>query len=128
MQQLVRNGTDVFSKKDPHLNAAEDASVCNNKQRCNDDKCRWGYKESVDKGNRDKGFILNPTNCEYECEKLCDIGQYLGYESFKCRRELVDKLVEECTENIDEAKLAKITLAQYKNMCKQPCTLYFVLQ
>ena len=65
---------DVFSKKDPHLNAVEDASVCNNKQRCNDDKCRWGYKESVDKGNREKEFIWNPTNCEYECEKLCDIG------------------------------------------------------
>ena len=53
---------------------SEDASVCNNKQRCNDDKCRWGYKESVDKGNCDKGFIWNPSNCEYECEKLCDIG------------------------------------------------------
>ena len=34
-----------------------DASVCNNKQRWNEDKCRWECKELVDKGVCDKGFI-----------------------------------------------------------------------
>ena len=34
-----------------------DASVCNNKQRWNDDKCSWECKELIDKGVCDKGFI-----------------------------------------------------------------------
>ena len=46
-----------------------DASVCNNKQRWNEDKCRCEYKELIDKGICDKGFIWNPSDCEYECDK-----------------------------------------------------------
>ena len=34
-----------------------DASVCNNKQRWNDDKCRRECKELIDKGVCDKGFF-----------------------------------------------------------------------
>ena len=34
-----------------------DASVCNNKQRWSEDKCRCECKESIDKGMCDKGFI-----------------------------------------------------------------------
>ena len=41
-----------------------DASVCNNKERWNNDKCRCEYKELIDKGICDKGFIWNPSNCE----------------------------------------------------------------
>ena len=37
-----------------------DASVCNNKQRWNNDKCRSECKESMDRGISDKGFISNP--------------------------------------------------------------------
>ena len=44
----------------------------------------------------DKGFIWNPSNCERD--KLCDVGEYLEY---KCRKRLIDRLVEECSENID---------------------------
>ena len=43
-------------------------------------------------------FIWNPSNCECECDKLCDLGEYLDYENCKCRKKLNDKLVEECTE------------------------------
>ena len=40
------------------------ASVCNNKQRWNEDKCRCACKEElIDKGRCDKGFIWNPSNC-----------------------------------------------------------------
>ena len=81
------------------------ARVCNNKQRWNDDKCRCEYKELIDKGVCDKGFIWNPSNCECECDKSCDIGEYLDYKNFKCRKKLIDKLVTECTENIDEVKI-----------------------
>ena len=33
-----------------------DASVCNNKQRWNEDKCRCECKELIDKGICNKGF------------------------------------------------------------------------
>ena len=39
-----------------------DASVCNNKQRWNDDKCRCECKELIDKGVCDKGCAWNPSN------------------------------------------------------------------
>ena len=43
-------------------------------------------------------------------------------------RSLVDKLVEECTENVEEVKLAKITLTENEDKHKcSSCTLYFVL-
>ena len=56
-----------------------DASVCNNKQRWNKDKCRCDCKELIDKGICDKGFIWNPINCDCECDKSCDVGEYLDY-------------------------------------------------
>ena len=59
------------------------SSVCNNKQRWNEDKCRYECKELIDKGVCDKGSIWNPSNCECECDKSCDVGQYLDYEN--CR-------------------------------------------
>ena len=65
----------------------------------------------IDKGICDKRFIWNPSNCECECDKLCDVGEYVNSENCKRRKNLVDKLVEECTENIDELKIAGITLA-----------------
>ena len=79
-----------------------DASVCNNKQRWNDDKCRCECKELIGKGVCDKGYTWNPSNCECECDKSCDVDEYLDYENCQCRKRLVDKLVEECNENIDE--------------------------
>ena len=62
------------------------ASVCNNKQRWNDDKCRCEYEELIDKCVCDKGSICNPSNRECECEKSCDAGEYLDYEICKCRK------------------------------------------
>ena len=99
-----------------------EASVCNNKQRWNEDKCRCECRELIDKGSCDKGFIWSPSNCECECDKSYDIGECLDYENCKCRKKLVDKLVKKCTENI-EVKLAKITLAEHENMSKCSCTL-----
>ena len=82
-----------------------DASICKNKQRWNNDKCRCEYEELIDKGVCDKGSVWNPSNCEWECDRSCDVGEYLDYENCKCRKKLFDKLTEcnsaeECTENI----------------------------
>ena len=78
-----------------------DGSVCNNKQHWNNDKCRCECKESIDEGACDKGFIWNPSTCECECDESCDVGEYLDYENCKCRKKLIDKLVEEYTETVE---------------------------
>ena len=36
---------------------------------------------------------MGPSICEYECDKSCNIGQYLDYKNCKCRMELTDKLL-----------------------------------
>ena len=46
------------------------ASVCNNKQCWNNDKCQCECKELLDKGICDKEYILNPSN------KSSDFGEY----------------------------------------------------
>ena len=84
-----------------------DASVCSNEQLWNDDKCRFECKELIDKGVCDKRSIWNPSNCKCECDKSCDIGEYLDYEICKCRKKLVDKLVAECTQDIEETRLVE---------------------
>ena len=43
-------------------------------------------------------------------------------------KKLIDKLIEECTENVEEVKLAKITSTKNKNKYKcSSCILYIVL-
>ena len=51
------------------------ASVCNSRQRLNEDKYRCECKELIDKGICDKGFIWNPSNFECEYDKSCGIGE-----------------------------------------------------
>ena len=92
----------------------------------NEDKCRCECKELIDKGVCNKGFIWNPSNYECECDKSCDVGEHLDYSNCKCRKKLIDKLVEECTESIDEVKITEITQAENEHKCSS-CTLYIVL-
>ena len=76
----------------------------------------------IDKGVGDKGYIWNPSNCESECDKSCDVWEYLDYENCKCRKRLVDKLVEECNEIVEEVKI----LDKNEDKCIS-CLLYLVL-
>ena len=73
-----------------------------------------------------KDFFWNPSNCECECDKSCDTVEYLDYSYCKCRKKLVDPLVEECTEIIDETKLVKKTLDKNKHKYSF-FTVYIVL-
>ena len=43
-------------------------------------------KKLINKGVCNKGFTWNPSNCECECDKACDAGEYLVYENCKCRK------------------------------------------
>ena len=63
-----------------------DASVCNNKQRCNKNECRCECKEYFDKRRCGEGFIVNFSNCDCECDKSGDVGEYLDYKNCKCRK------------------------------------------
>ena len=77
----------------------------------------------------DKGFIWNASNCVCECDKSCE---YLDYTNCMCRNKLVDKLVEECIENIDANKMLNsetldvIPWNDYKKVCNS-CAIYIVL-
>ena len=74
-----------------------------------------------------KDLFWNPSNGEYECDKNCDFSEYLDYENFKCRKKIVDKLIDECTENIEEIKLAEITLFENEYNYKYgSCKVYIV--
>ena len=92
-----------------------DKIICNSKQRSNEDKCRCECKELIDQGVciRDMFGILVIAS-----HKSCNIGEYPDYLNCKCRKKLIDQLVEECTENINETKLIKVTV---ENENKDSC-------
>ena len=93
----------------------------------NNEKCSCECKILVDKSICDKGFIWNSSNCECECDKLCGIGGYLDYKNCKCRKRMVHKLVDECSENNDESEMIyNVTLNYYGNVCGS-YTIYIVL-
>ena len=72
MEQDIQNSINLVNKRKCRL----DASVCNNKQRWKEDKCRCDCKELIDKGACVKGFIWIPSNCECKCNKSCAVGEY----------------------------------------------------
>ena len=78
----------------------------------------------IDKGVCDKRFVWNPSNCECECYKSCDFSECLDFKNYKCKKKLVHKLAEECTENIEETGLVEITSTECKH---NSCTLHIVL-
>ena len=89
-------------------------------------------KELIVKCICNKESIWNPSNCECECDKPYDIREYLDYENSKCKNKLVDKLVAECTENIDEVKIAEITSTElhsagHENVCLCSYTVFVIL-
>ena len=90
--------------------------VCNNKQRWNKDQCRCECKELIDKGVCDKGYIFNPSNCKCECDKSCNTSQYLNHLDCKCKKEIVDLIVEQSIEYDDNNK-TKIVNKTVKNSC-----------
>ena len=66
--------------------------------------------------------ILVICKCEYG--KSFDFGEYLDYENCKCRKVMVDKLIEQCNENIEETSLVKINSINCKS---NSCILYIVI-
>ena len=97
-----------------------DKIICNSKQPWNKNKYKCEYKELINKGTYDKGYFLNPSNCDCECDKSCGIDEYLDYINCKCEKRLLDPLIGECTENIDVIK------SEHEKECGS-CIVYIVL-
>ena len=102
-----------------------DPSICNDNQHWNNDKCKCECKELIDKARCDKGFFWNPSNCKCECDKSFDVGEYLNYANCKCRKWLIDELVEECNEDVNEKEIIYKTIIM-ENVCNS-CTIYIIL-
>ena len=81
----------------------------------------------MDKGRSVKGFVWNLSDCDCECDKSCDIGEYLDYKNCRHRKNIVDNLVEECIKSIDENEMIyNGALNDHKKVCSS-CTIYIVL-
>ena len=78
------------------------SAVYNKKQEWNKNKCICERKEDlIGKLVSDKGYMWNPSACMCECDKYCEIGQYLDYKNCVCRKKLIDDLTEQCTSIVD---------------------------
>ena len=75
-----------------------------------------------------KGYAWYPSNCECECDKYCNVGEYLNHSDCKCRKKLTDRLIDECIETIEETKLVNITFSETENYYEcSSCIVYIVL-
>ena len=96
-------------------------AVCNDKQEWNENKCKCACKEDlIDKLVYDKGYIWNPSTCTCDCNKYCEVGQYLDYDNCICRKKLIlfDYLIEQCTNIVD---------IENKNNLINNTNIYFIL-
>ena len=67
----------------------------------------------------DKGYIFNPSNCKCECDKSYDTSQYLDYLDCKCKKKIIDLVVEEYTEYDDnKTKIFNKTVTKTDNKTK----------
>ena len=82
------------------------SSVCNNKQIWNDDTCRCDCNEDF-AGiiNCAKGYMWNPSTCECQFDKWCKQGQYLDHRNCVCKNKLIGRIIEECTNVINETMI-----------------------
>ena len=66
---------------------------------------------------------------------MCNTSQYLDYSDCKCKKKLIDRLIEECIEyDNDQTKIVNITVTKIDNKTKivnktvkNSCKVYIVL-
>ena len=82
------------------------SSVCNNKQIWNSDTCKYDCNEDfVSIINCTKGYTWNPSTCEWQCDTWCKPGQYLDYKECVYKNKLIGRIIEECTNVINETMI-----------------------
>ena len=92
------------------------SAVCNSKQVWNKDKCQCEWKEDlINKLVCGKGYMWNLGTCSCECDKYCDVGQYLDYKNCVCRKVIFSDLIEKCVNVVDESVMydSKSSLVNY---------------
>ena len=82
------------------------SSVCNIKQIWNSDTCRCDCNEDF-AGiiNSAKGYTWNPSTCECHCDKWYKPGQYLDQKNCVSKNKLVGRVIEECSNVINETMI-----------------------
>ena len=82
------------------------SSVSNNKQIWNSDPYRCDCNEDfAGTINCAKGYMWNPSICEYQCDKWCKQGQYLDHKNCVCKNKLIGRVIEEYTSVINETMI-----------------------
>ena len=82
------------------------SSVCNNKQIWNSDTCKCDCNEDFASIiNYTKGYKWNPSTCKCQCDTWCKPGQYLDYKKCVCKNKLIGRIIEECTNVINETMI-----------------------
>ena len=82
------------------------SSVCNNKQIWNSNTCRCDCNEDfAGVVGCDKGYTWNPSTRECQCDTWCKPGQYLDHKNCICKNKLIGRLIEECTNVINETMI-----------------------
>ena len=82
------------------------SSVCNNKQIWNRDTCRCDCNEDFASIiNCAKGYMWNPSTCEWQYDIWCKTGQYLDHKNCICKNKLIGRIIEECTSLIKETMI-----------------------
>ena len=71
-------------------------SVFDSKQKRNHKECWRECKELNDWGSCEKGYMWNPSMCDCECNKACNIDEHLDIKNCSCEKRLIGKLVLEC--------------------------------
>ena len=79
----------------------------------------------IDKGRCDDGFICNPSICE--CDKSCNVREFLDCENCKCTERLIDNLVGECSQDINGNEIVYNTTLNDHGRVYKSCTIYMVL-
>ena len=94
-------------------------------------KWKSEYEELIDKDgcNPRSIGVWKPSNFECEYDKSCYVGEYLDCKNCKCKKRLIDKIVEySSAEDIEETRLVEITSAKNENKHKcSSCTLWVVI-
>ena len=75
-------------------------SVCNSKQKWNNNECRCECKELDAWGSCRNGCMWNPSTCNYECDKACKTDENLDIKNCSCEKRLFGKLTLACEDEI----------------------------
>ena len=100
--------------------------ACNNKQIWSKDTCKCECKKINTKEVWDSEFIWNPSVFICECNKYCDMYEYLDHKNCICRGKMAESLTEKWEKNINET-LDVISSSDNYKKTYDSCVVYIVL-